>query len=142
MQDFNGNQQISDEDEEKEETGHETKLGSFYALAKQLAWRNNHNNAALSRYNEESPFYLTENSPASREIEEDQFEHQRSKKGFDSKHLMGAIRGNSQIPLSILDNIDTIRRGLLRELIMRRQREELLSNIQESENFKDRIGRR
>ena len=139
MQDFNDNQ-ISEEDEEKEETGHETKFGPYQSLANQLALRNNQNNAHVRYY--ERPFYLTENSAASRE-EEPQFEDRRTKKGgFDSKHLIGAIRGNSQIPLSILDNIDTIRRGLLRELIMRRQREELLSNIQESEDFKDKIGRR
>ena len=138
MQDFN-DKQISEEDEEKEETGHETKFGPYHASANQLALRNNQNNAPVRYY--ERPFYLTENSAASRE-EVPQFEERRTKKGFDSKHLIGAIRGNSQIPLSILDNIDTIRRGLLRELIMRRQREELLSNIQESENFKDQIGKR
>ena len=138
MQDFNDNQ-ISEEDEEKEETGHETKFGSYHSLANQLALKNNQNNARVRYY--ERPVYLTENSAALRE-EEPQFEERRTKKGFDSKHLIGAIRGNSQIPLSILDNIDTIRRGLLRELIMRRQREELLSNIQESEDFKDKIGRR
>lgn len=70
-------------------------------------------------------------------------DRQRARKRVDSKDLFGAIRGGgNQIPLSILDNIDTIRRGLMRELIMRRREQEMLDRMRSSEEFKNLVGKR
>lgn len=52
-------------------------------------------------------------------------------------------RGRSTtVPLSILDNIDTLRRGLMRELTLRRMAQDRMSMVRSSEDFKQSKGRR
>jgi len=52
---------------------------------------------------------------------------------------LGESRG---LQLSILDNINTLRKGLMRELAMRRRQQQQISRLRESERFKDGIGKK
>ena len=58
--------------------------------------------------------------------------------------LSFATRSRSVMPLtmSIVDNIDTLRRGLLRELALRRIAKARFEDIRSSEEFKSKVGRR
>ena len=58
----------------------------------------------------------------------------------DKTILLG--RGNGGVPLSILDNIDTLRRGLMRELAMRRLQQDTIQSLRSSERRKTEIGKR
>ena len=65
---------------------------------------------------------------------------QQQKRVADPPHNYG--RSRNGIPLSILDNIDTLRRGLMRELALRRLVEGRREMINSSEKFKNKLGRR
>lgn len=51
-------------------------------------------------------------------------------------------RGRHAVPLSILDNIDTLRRGLMRELALRRLEQDRREMVKSSEDFKKMVGRK
>jgi hypothetical protein len=51
-------------------------------------------------------------------------------------------RGQGGIPLSILDNLDTLRRDLMRAIALRRQLHNRRQMVRTSEDFKDKLGRR
>ena len=51
-------------------------------------------------------------------------------------------RNRHAVPLSILDNIDTLRRGLMRELALRRLEQDRREMVKSSEDFKKMVGRK
>jgi hypothetical protein len=55
---------------------------------------------------------------------------------------MNGIRLRNAIPLSIMDNIDTLRRGLMRELALRRLAQERHEMVKTSEELKNSLGKR
>jgi len=55
---------------------------------------------------------------------------------------INGIRLRNAIPLSIMDNIDTLRRGLMRELALRRMAEQRREMVKTSEDLKNSIGKR
>ena len=61
------------------------------------------------------------------------------------KRREGPLQGGrvrNAVPLSIMDNIDTLRRGLMRELALRRLAQERHEMVKSSEVFKNSIGKR
>jgi len=57
------------------------------------------------------------------------------------KFLIQGNRMRNAVPLSIMDNIDTLRRGLMRELALRRLSQERRTMVKSSEDFKNSIGK-
>jgi hypothetical protein len=61
------------------------------------------------------------------------------------KRREGPVQGNrmrNAVPLSIMDNIDTLRRGLMRELALRRLAQERHEMVKTSEELKNSLGKR
>lgn len=65
------------------------------------------------------------------------------KRGSGDMHASAPFSTRGRIePLSILDNIDTLRRGLMRELALRRLAQDRREMVKTSEFFKQQVGKR
>merc|ERR1712012_56731 len=78
-------------------------------------------------------------------ISEEQIEQGRASlyqaSEIEQRKRNGALDESRGLQLSILDNINTLRKGLMRELAMRRRQQEQITRLRESERFKDGIGK-
>jgi len=69
------------------------------------------------------------------------FPKRQGPRNGNANHMNG-IRLRNAIPLSIMDNIDTLRRGLMRELALRRLAHERHEMVKSSEELKNSLGKR
>ena len=70
------------------------------------------------------------------------FPKRQGPRNGNPNHNMNGIRLRNAIPLSIMDNIDTLRRGLMRELALRRLAQERHEMVKTSEELKNSLGKR